>query len=148
MSGDSLCNAFMLMCKCRSPRVLRMCEMCFWLYTEGQMSVCESVWCPSHHGDILSCLLQFVFDAASDVSEVRQRELLKLCRSQNAGVGLKHLQCLKNTPLSLTIRWVTEDVSVINTGISQRPAVGLKKKNQRKNQRKKENKILKELSLC
>lgn len=61
------------------------------------MSVCESVRCPSHHGDILSCLLQFIFDAASDVSEVRQRELFKLCRSQNAGVGLKHLQCLKNT---------------------------------------------------
>lgn len=51
----------------------------------------------SHHGNVLSCLLEFIFDTASDVSEVRQRELFKLDRAQNASVGLKHLQSLNNT---------------------------------------------------
>lgn len=51
----------------------------------------------SHHGDILSFLLQLIFDAACDVSEVRQRELFKLNGPQDAGMGLEHLQSLNNT---------------------------------------------------
>lgn len=51
----------------------------------------------SHHGDILSRVFEFIFDAASDVSEIRKRELFKLNRSQNAGMGLEHLQSLNNT---------------------------------------------------
>lgn len=52
----------------------------------------------SHHGNVLSVLFKFVFDATSDVSEVRKREFFKLYWSQDAGVGLEHLQSLdKNT---------------------------------------------------
>lgn len=51
----------------------------------------------THHGNVISCLLEFVFDTASDVSKVRQRELFKLGWPQNAGVGLEHLQSLDGT---------------------------------------------------
>lgn len=51
----------------------------------------------SHHGNILSRILQFIFDTTGDVSEVGQRELFKLNGPQNAGVRLKHLQSLNNT---------------------------------------------------
>lgn len=56
--------------------------------------VCAAV---SHHGNVLSRLLEFSFHAASDVSEVRQRELFELRGPQDAGVGLKHLQSLDDT---------------------------------------------------
>lgn len=56
-----------------------------------------ALMCAAHHGNVLSCLLEFVFDATSDVSEVRQRELFKLDWPQNASVGLEHLQSLDNT---------------------------------------------------
>lgn len=51
----------------------------------------------AHHGNVLSRLLEFVLDAAGDVPQVRQRELFKLDRPQNAGVGLEHLQGLDGT---------------------------------------------------
>lgn len=56
--------------------------------------VCAAI---SHHGNVLSCLFEFIFDTASDVSKIRHRELFKLDWSQNAGVGLEHLQSLDNT---------------------------------------------------
>lgn len=49
----------------------------------------------THHGDVLSSLLQLVFDPPGDVTQVRQRELLELDWTQDAGVRLKHLQCLE-----------------------------------------------------
>lgn len=48
-----------------------------------------------HHGNILSGLLELIFDAPGDVPQVRQRELLKLDRPQDAGVRLEHLQGLQ-----------------------------------------------------
>lgn len=51
--------------------------------------------CGTHHGDVLSGLLQLVFDPPGDVPQVRQRELLELDGTQDAGVRLKHLQSLE-----------------------------------------------------
>lgn len=51
--------------------------------------------CETHHGDVLSSLLQLVFDPPGDVPQVRQRELLELDGTQDAGVRLKHLQSLE-----------------------------------------------------
>lgn len=51
--------------------------------------------CEPHHGNILSGLLELIFDAPGDVPQVRQRELLELDRTQDAGVRLEHLQSLK-----------------------------------------------------
>lgn len=51
--------------------------------------------CEPHHGNILSGLLELIFDAPGDVPQVRQRERLKLDRPQDAGVRLKHLQSLR-----------------------------------------------------
>lgn len=51
--------------------------------------------CGTHHGDVLSGLLQLVFDPPGDVPQVRQRELLELHGTQDASVGLKHLQGLE-----------------------------------------------------
>lgn len=59
------------------------------------LQLCGHVLCSvAHHRNVLSGLLEFVFDAASNVSKVRQRELIKLRRPQDAGVGIKHLQRL------------------------------------------------------
>lgn len=52
-------------------------------------------WCETHHGDVLSRLLQLVFDPPGDVPQVRQRELPELDGTQDAGVRLKHLQSLE-----------------------------------------------------
>lgn len=62
----------------------------------------------SHHGNILSSLFQLVFDAASDVSEVRQGELFKLSGSQDPSVGLKHLQSLNTHTHTHTAEEVRE----------------------------------------
>lgn len=51
--------------------------------------------CGTHHGDVLSGLLQLVFDPPGDVPQVRQRELLELDGTQDASVGLKDLQGLE-----------------------------------------------------
>lgn len=47
--------------------------------------------CGTHHGDVLSSLLQLVLDPPGNVPKVRQRELLELDGTQDAGVRLKHL---------------------------------------------------------
>lgn len=51
--------------------------------------------CEPHHGNILSGLLELIFDTPGDVPQVRQRELLKLDWTQDAGVRLEHLQSLQ-----------------------------------------------------
>lgn len=53
--------------------------------------------CDPYHGNILSGLLELIFDAPGNVPQVRQRELLKLDRPQDAGVRLEHLQSLRES---------------------------------------------------
>ena len=59
------------------------------------MDVEDSVCLCTDHGNVLSSLLELVFDPAGDVSEVGQGELLKLYWPQTACVGLEHLEGLR-----------------------------------------------------
>lgn len=72
--------------------------VCVWFgfgtFQYVEVFICAAV---SHHGDILSCLLEFIFDTSSDVSQVGQRKLFELHRPQNTSMGLEHLQSLDNT---------------------------------------------------